>query len=244
MGAALISFVERRKAAMLVVGRNGWSSLAWSLRGFTRTVIRASDRWYIATRTSRVCGVAVPRVCLAEARSERRHGIARERHRMDECDRFIDPRYEAMTTELPLAESDAAGTTRCRRCGGGSFEQIGTATVACRISTVAGFGSEVILLQASDIACVDADMDACGYRCASCGTEAHDLADIAESRPWTLGARALLPDGTEARVETAGRDRIMGNHREPTAVCAGVTYLLRDLRAVDDVHVEQLALAL
>jgi hypothetical protein len=160
---------------------------------------------------------------------------------MDECDRYIDPDAEAVTAELSLAESDPAGATRCRRCGGDSFEQIGTATVACRISTVAGFDREVVLLQASDTVCVDADMDVFGYRCAACGREADDLADIAESRPWTIGARALLPDGTEARVEATGPDRVIGRHREPTAICAGATYLLRDLRAVDHVHAEQLA---
>jgi hypothetical protein len=161
---------------------------------------------------------------------------------MDECDRYINPRHEALATELPLAETDPPGTARCRRCGGGLFEQVGTATVACRISAVVGFDREVLLLQASDIVCVDADMDAFGYRCASCGSETHDLADIAELRPWTIGARALLPDGTEASVEAMGPDRIIGLHREPTAICAGATYLLRHLRAVDHVHVEQLAL--
>jgi hypothetical protein len=161
---------------------------------------------------------------------------------MDESDRYIDPRYEAVTTELALAETEPAGTTRCRRCGGGSFKQIGTATVACRLNAVIGFDREVVLLQESDIVCIDADMDVFGYLCASCGTEAHDLADIAESRPWTIGARAVLPDGTETRVEAIGPDRIVGNHREPTAVCAGTVYLVRELSAIDHVHANQLAL--
>ena len=86
------------------------------------------------------------------------------------------------------------------------------------------------------------DFEPSRYRCASCDIDVVDLADLADSRPWAIGARALLPDGTEARVDAIGQDRMVGNHREPTAVCAGATYLLRDLGALDRVHHAQLAL--
>jgi hypothetical protein len=36
------------------------------------------------------------------------------------------------------------------------------------------------------------------YRCRDCGSEGYHLDDIAECRPWEVGARAFLPDGTEA----------------------------------------------
>jgi hypothetical protein len=161
---------------------------------------------------------------------------------MDECDRYIDPRYEPIRRELPLGDLDVAGETRCRACGSASFEQLGTATVACQVKTVVGFGREVLVLQASEVVYVDEDFEPVGYRCSSCGLEDCDLGNIAESSPWTIGARVVLPDETEARVEAIGPDRIVGNHREPTAICAGTTYLLRDLRAIDHVHAYQLAL--
>ena len=89
---------------------------------------------------------------------------------------------------------------------------------------------------------VDEDFEPVGYRCGSCGIEDRDLGNIAESSPWTIGTRAVLPDGTEARVEAIGPDRIMGNYREPTAICADASYLVRDLRTIDHVHADQLAL--
>ena len=161
---------------------------------------------------------------------------------MDECDRFIDPRYEPIRRELPLGDRDVAGETRCRACGSASFEQLGTATVACQVKPVAGFDRNVLVLQASNVVYVDEDFEPGGYRCGSCGIEDRDLGNIAESSPWTIGTRAVLPDGTEARVEAIGPDRIMGKHREPTAICAGTVYLVRDLRTIDHVHADQLAL--
>jgi len=72
--------------------------------------------------------------------------------------------------------------------------------------------------------------------------EDRDLANIAESRAWAIGARALLRDGTEARVQAIGPDRVLGNHCEPTAVCSGAIYLVRELRAIDPLHPRQLVL--
>ena len=80
------------------------------------------------------------------------------------------------------------------------------------------------------------------FECVSCGIEDRDLAEIAESRPWEIGARAVLPDGIEAHIQAIGRDRTMGKHREPTAICRGATDLLRDLRRIKPVHPDQLAL--
>jgi hypothetical protein len=107
---------------------------------------------------------------------------------------------------------------------------------------IVGFENEVLEFQASDTFAACCDFEPSRYRCASCDVDVFDLADLVDSRPWAIGARAVLPDGTEARVEATGPDRIVGRHREPTAVCAGATYLLRDLRALDRVHPEQLAL--
>ena len=90
---------------------------------------------------------------------------------------------------------------------------------------------------------VDDDFEHVAFRCSACGLEDHDLADVAESQPWTVGARAVLPDETETHIEAIGPDRIMGNHREPTAVCAGATYLVRDLRPIDGIHADRLVLS-
>jgi hypothetical protein len=162
---------------------------------------------------------------------------------MDDIERFIDPRRVSTWHEMPLGTWDiAAGETRCMACGGDVFEQFGTAIVTCRIAAVVGFDQDALLLQASDVLCADDDFEPLGFECASCGIEARDLAEIAESRPWEIGARAVLPDGTEAHIEAIGRDRTMGNHREPTAMCGGATYLLRDLRPIKPFHPDQLAL--
>jgi hypothetical protein len=160
---------------------------------------------------------------------------------MDECERFIDPRYQPMIYELPIGVTDRQGETRCSACGAGTLEQLGRATVACAIRAVVGYGQDALVLQASDVVCVDDDFEPDGFRCSACGIEG-DLDAIAESRPWTIGARALLPDGSEARIQAIGPDRVVGRHREPTAICAGATYLVRDLRTIDPVHAEQLAL--
>jgi hypothetical protein len=159
---------------------------------------------------------------------------------MDGCERVIDPRYEPTIQEMPFI-ADLPGQTRCCACGAGTIEQLGRATIACEIRAVAGFGQDVLVLEASDVVCVEADFEPSGYRCGACGI-ARDLAAIAKSRPWTIGTRALLPDGTEARIQAIGPDRMIGRHREPTAICAGATYLLRDLRRVDPIHADQLAL--
>ena len=162
---------------------------------------------------------------------------------MDEIERFIDPRYRTTTNEMPLGTSDIApGETRCMACGGGIFKQFGTATVACRTTAAIGFDQDALLLQASDVRHADEDFEPGWFECVSCRIEDRDLAEIAESRPWEIGARAVLPDGTEAHIHAIGRDRTMGKHREPTAICRGATYLLRDLRPIKPVHPDQLAL--
>jgi hypothetical protein len=160
---------------------------------------------------------------------------------MDDCERFIDAGCEPPTYELPLAEDTGPGQVRCGCCGGNSFERIGIGTVAFRIKVTVGFENEVLELQPSDTFAACCDFEPSRYRCVLCDVDAFDLADLADARPWAIGARAVLPDGSEARVEAIGPDRIVGRHREPTAVCAGATYLLRDLCALDPLHPEQLA---
>ena len=91
------------------------------------------------------------------------------------------------------------------------------------------------MLQASDVVCVDDDFEHAGYRCTACGIEAGDLTDIAEPVRGRFGSRALLPDGTEARIQAIGPERMVGRHREPTAICAGATYLVRNLRPIDSI---------
>jgi hypothetical protein len=90
-------------------------------------------------------------------------------------------------------------------------------------------------------AVAEEDFEPIGFRCAFCGTGADELGDIAAGQPWAIGARAVLPDGTQAIIEAVGPEWILGSHREPTAVCAGAVYRVRDLRAVDSIHPDQLA---
>lgn len=161
---------------------------------------------------------------------------------VDTCEHFIDALYAITPCDVPVAESANAGEVRCRRCGDNTFEQIGTATVAYKVVPVAGFDHQATPFRASDLMCFDDDLEPLGYRCASCGIYDHDLTGVAEMRPWEIGARTVLPDGTESRVEAVGPDRVVGNHREPTAVCGGGLYLLRELLPIEPVHPEQLSI--
>jgi hypothetical protein len=135
---------------------------------------------------------------------------------MDDCERFIDAGCEPPTYELPLVEDASPGPVRCGCCGGNSFERIGTGTLAYRLKVIVGFENEVLEFQASDTFAACCDFEPSRYRCAPCDSDDYDLADHADARPWALGARAVLPDGSEARIEAIGPDRIMGRHREPT----------------------------
>jgi hypothetical protein len=155
-------------------------------------------------------------------------------------DEFIDPSSEPERQALVPSCAAAAGEVRCRTCGWHSFERFGTATVTHAIRAVADFSSEVTIMQTAPPVAND-DFELIGYRCTLCGAGTYDFADLAEGRPWMIGARAVLPDGTETIVVGAGPDRILGSHREPTAICAGATYLLRELQGVDSVHPDQLA---
>jgi hypothetical protein len=159
----------------------------------------------------------------------------------DDADMLIDPYSLPELHQLPPSDGGATGEVRCV-CGWPSFERIGTATVSCAIRAVASFTNEVMTFETAT-AVAEGNFEPIGYRWTLCGAAAHDLAEIAQSRPWRIGARAVLPDGTESLIEASGYDRVVGIHREPTAICGGATYLLRDLRAVDSVHPDQLALA-
>jgi hypothetical protein len=158
----------------------------------------------------------------------------------DFCDEFIDQRSEPERHELKPSHAAAPGEVRCSTCGWQSFERLGVATVTHTIQAIAGFANEVTIVQTSPVV-AEEDFQPTVYRCTWCGAAAYDFADVAVGRPWTIGARAVLPDGTAAIIEAAGPERIMGNHREPTAICAGAAYRVRDLVAVESIHPDQLA---